>query len=341
MSPAPPASMWAYLARRLLLSTLAIFGVLVITFFLSHVIPGDPIAALLGPQAPEHVIQNLRQRWGLDRPIHEQFIRYVVLLTRGDFGNSIATNRPVLQDLKEFFPATAELATAAILVGVGFGLAVGIVSAMTRGRWVDHVVRFLSLIGLSMPVFWLGLIALLIFYLRAGLLPGPGQLDILISRPPRLTGMVLADSLLVRDFEAFRNALAHLILPALVLGSHTLVGIARITRASMLEVLGQEYIKAARAKGLAEHTVVLRHALKNALLPIVTVIGIYYGGLLEGAVLTETVFAWPGIGRYATSAILSQDFAAIMGVTVLIALIFSFANLVVDLAYAFLNPRIR
>lgn len=333
--------MWAYIARRLLLSTLAISGVLVITFFLSHVIPGDPIAAILGPQAPEHVIQDLRRRWGLDRPIHVQFARYVVLLTRGDLGKSIATNRPVLRDLKEFFPATIELATAAILVGVTFGLAAGIVSAVARGKWVDHIVRVVSLIGLSMPVFWLGLIALLVFYLRAGLLPGPGQLDILIDRPPRLTGLIIADSLLTRDFGALRNAFAHLVLPAMVLGSNTLVGIARITRASMLEVLEQEYVKAARAKGLPERTVVLRHALKNALLPIVTVIGIYYGSLLEGAVLTETVFAWPGLGRYATSAILSQDFAAIMGVTLVIALIFSLANLVVDLAYALLNPKIR
>ncbi len=333
--------MWTYLVRRLVLSSVAIFGVLVITFFLSHVIPGDPIAAILGRQAPDDVIEDLRRRWGLDRPLPEQFVHYVGRLLRGDLGRSIATQRPVLQDLREFFPATVELATAAITIGALLGLTVGIVSAVAHGRWVDHLVRFLSLIGLSMPVFWLGLIALLVFYLWAGLLPGPGQLDILIAPSPRVTGLVLIDSLLARDFVALRNALSHLIMPAFVLGSHTLVGIARITRASMLEVLGQEYIKAARAKGLTERTVVLRHALKNALLPIVTVIGIYYGGLLEGAVLTETVFAWPGLGRYATSAILSQDFGAIMGVTLLIALIFSLANLVVDILYAFLNPKIR
>jgi peptide/nickel transport system permease protein len=203
------------------------------------------------------------------------------------------------------------------------------------------VVRFLSLIGLSMPVFWLGLILLYIFYFRLALVLGPGQLDIFISRPPTVTGLVTVDAVLARDFGALWNALGHLLLPAVVLGSHALAGIARITRASMLEVLGQDYVKVARAKGLAEHTVVLKHALRNGLLPIVTIIGIYYGGLLEGAVLTETVFAWPGLGRYATSAILSQDFAAIMGVTILIALIFSVANLVVDLAYGFLNPKIR
>lgn len=333
--------MWAYLLRRALLSALAIFGVLVIAFFLSHIIPGDPVAAILGPQAPHDLIEDIRRRWGLDRPVHEQFVRFVGRLARGDLGISLATHRPVVQDLREFFPATIELATAAILVGVAAGLSVGILSAVAHGRWIDHVVRFLSLIGLSMPVFWLGLILLFIFYYRLGILPGPGQLDIFLPRPPAITGLITIDALIARDFVALRNALSHMILPAVVLGSHALVGIARITRASMLEVLGQDYIKVARAKGLAERTVILRHALKNAFLPIITVIGIYYGGLLEGAVLTETVFGWPGVGRYATSAILSQDFAAIMGATILIALVFSLANLAVDMAYGVLNPKIR
>ena len=263
-------------------------------------------------------------------------------LARGDLGTSLATNRPVAMDLRDFFPATIELATTAILIGAGAGLAVGIISAVAHGKWIDHIVRFLSLIGLSMPVFWLGLILLLLLYARLGWLPGPGQLDIFVRRPPP-PGPALIPSapLLAPDYGTLGSALSHLLLPALVLGSHALVGIARITRASMLEVLGQDYVKVARAKGLAERTVILRHALKNALLPIITVIGIYYGGLLEGAVLTETVFAWPGLGRYATNAILSQDFAAIMGVTILIALIFSLANLIVDLAYGLLNPKIR
>lgn len=333
--------MWAYIVRRLALATLAIGGVLVIVFFLSHIIPGDPVAAILGPQAPNDVIEDMRRRLGLDRPVHEQFYRFVARLAHGDLGDSLATHRPVIRDLREFLPATLELATAAILIGAIAGLAVGVVSAVARGRPLDHAVRFFSLIGLSMPVFWLGLILLYIFYFRLALVPGPGQLDIFIARPPWVTGMVTVDALLAGDFGALLNALGHLILPAVVLGSHALVGIARITRASMLEVLGQDYVKVARAKGLAERTVILKHALRNGLLPIVTVIGIYYGGLLEGAVLTETVFGWPGLGRYATSAILSQDFAAIMGVTILIALIFSLANLIVDLAYGFLNPKIR
>jgi peptide/nickel transport system permease protein len=330
-----------YLVRRLLLTLLAIAGVLVITFFLSHVIPGDPVAALLGPQAPEDVLEELRRRWGLDRPVPEQFVRYVNRLLRGDLGTSLATHRPVLQDLVEFFPATVELATAAILVGVLLGLGVGILSAVYRGSWLDHVVRLTSLVGLSMPVFWLGLILLLVFYHTLGILPGPGQLDIFIARPPRVTGLILVDSLLARDAQALGNALSHMVLPALVLGSHAMVGIARITRASMLEVLGQDYVRTARAKGVTERAVILRHALRNALLPIITVIGLYYGSLLEGAVLTETVFAWPGLGRYATSAILSQDFAAIMGVTLLIGLVFSAVNLLVDICYGFFNPRIR
>lgn len=333
--------MWAYLLRRLGLSTLAIFGVLVITFFLSNVIPGDPIAAILGPQAPEDVIQKQRERWGLDRPIHEQFLKYLARLVRGDLGRSIATHRPVIQDLREFFPATIELATAAILIGALAGLILGILSAVARGSWLDHATRFFSLIGLSMPVFWLGLILLLVFYSWLGLLPGPGQLDIFVSRPPRVTGVLLVDAALTRDLAVLRSALGHLVLPSVVLASHAMAGIARITRASMLEVLGQDYMKVARAKGLAERIVVLKHGLKNAFLPIITVVGIYYGALLEGTVLTETVFAWPGLGRYATSAILSQDFAAVMGVTVLIALIFSLVNLMVDLAYGLLNPKIR
>jgi peptide/nickel transport system permease protein len=333
--------MSAYIVRRLILASVAIFGVLVIVFVLSHVIPGDPVVAVLGGQAREDIVEAVRQRWGLDRPLHEQFLRFVGRLARGDLGMSLATNRPVANDLLAFFPATIELATTAILIGAGAGLAVGIISAVAHGKWIDHVVRFLSLIGLSMPVFWLGLVLLLLLYARLGWLPGPGQLDIFMTRPPMVTGLITVDSLLARDFGALRNALGHLFLPAVVLGSHALVGIARITRASMLEVLRQDYVKVARAKGLAERTVILRHALKNALLPIITVIGIYYGGLLEGAVLTETVFAWPGLGRYATQAILSQDFAAIMGVTILIALIFSLANLTVDLAYGLLNPKIR
>jgi peptide/nickel transport system permease protein len=333
--------MWGYLIRRLMLTGLSIAGVLVITFFLSHVIPGDPVAAILGPQAPQSVVEELRHRWGLDRPVHEQFLRYLNRLAHADLGRSLATHRDVLQDLREFFPATIELATTAIVIGAFAGLAIGIVSAVARGTWLDHGTRVLSLVGLSMPVFWLGLIALLLLYSRWGLLPGPGQMDVFLSRPARVTGMVIPDALLAGDIVALRNALGHLVLPALVLGSHALVGIARITRASMLEVLGQEYVKVARAKGLTQRAVVLKHALKNALLPIITVIGIYYGGLLEGAVLTETVFAWPGLGRYATSAILSQDFAAIMGVTILIALVFSAANLIVDVAYGVLNPKIR
>lgn len=333
--------MWAYIVRRILLSCLAIFGVLIITFVLSHVIPGDPVAAILGPQARQDAIDRERHRLGFDRPIYEQFAIYLQRLARGDLGTSLATHRPVLVDLREFLPATIELATVSIVIGVATGLAVGILSAVARGSILDHVTRFLSLIGLSMPAFWQGLIMLLVFYFWLGVVPGPGQLDIYLTRPPRVTGLLMVDALLARDFAVLANLLWHLVLPALVLGSKSLAGIARITRASMLEVLGQDYVKVARAKGLRERTVILRHALKNALLPIVTVIGIYYGGLLEGSVLTETVFAWPGLGRYATSAILSQDFAAVMGATLVIGLVFSVANLIVDLAYGLLNPRIR
>ncbi len=295
----------------------------------------------LGPQARQDVIERERHRLGFDRPIYEQFVFYLNRLAHGDLGTSLATHRPVIDDLREFLPATIELATTSIVIGVAAGLTVGILSAVARGSVLDHITRFFSLVGLSMPAFWLGLILLLIFYFWLGAVPGQGQLDIYLIRPPRVTGLLIVDALLARDVAVLANVLGHLILPAIVLGSRSLAGIARITRASMLEVLGQDYVKVARAKGLRERTVILRHAFKNALLPIITVIGIYYGGLLEGSVLTETVFAWPGLGRYATSAILSQDFAAIMGATLLIGLVFSMANLLVDLAYGLLNPRIR
>lgn len=333
--------MGAYIARRLLLLMFTSFGVLVITFFVSHVVPGDPIGAVLAPQAPAELVEKIRAKWGFDKPIYEQFALYVNNIFHGDLGTSIRTNKPVLKDLRDFFPATLELATAAIIIGILLGVSIGMISAVKRGRWTDHSVRVFSLIGLSMPVYWLGLILLLIFYYILGWLPGPGQLDYYIVRPQKLTGLITIDTLIAGNLDAFLNALKHLILPAFVLGFFSTAAIARITRASMLEVLGQEYVRTARMKGLRETIVIVRHALKNAMLPITTIIGISYGNLLEGAVLTETVFAWPGLGRYATSAFLSLDFPAVMGVTLLIALIYALVNLLVDLLYAFLNPKIR
>ncbi len=318
-----------------------LFGIIVITFIISHVIPADPIGAILGPQAPPELVEKIRREWGFDRPLHEQFIEYVINLLHGNLGKSIRTNRPVAQDLIRFFPATIELATAAMIVAIIIGIPLGIISAVKKDKWPDHISRIFALLGVSMPVFWLGLILLFVLYYQLGIFPGPGRLDPTVTPPPRITGMITIDSLLTGNIPAFVNAVWHLILPSFVLGYYASASIARITRSALLEAFTQDFIRTARAKGLTERVVLFRHALRNALIPTTTVIGMAYGSLLEGAVLTETIFAWPGLGRYATGSFLSVDFMAVMGSTLLIAIIYSLANLIVDVLYAFLDPRIR
>ncbi len=330
-----------YIIRRLGLMVFVLFGIIVITFIVSHVIPADPIGAILGPQAPPELVEKIRREWGFDKPLHEQFFDYIYKVIRGDLGRSIKTNNPVMEDLLYFFPATIELATAAIIVAIAIGIPLGIISAVKKDKWPDHISRIFALMGVSMPVFWLGLLLLFILYYKLGIFPGPGRLDPGIPEPPRITGLLTLDSLLTGNFEAFTNALWHLALPSFVLGYYASASIARITRTALLEVLTQDFIKAARSKGLAERIVLFRHALRNALIPTTTVIGMAYGSLLEGAILTETIFAWPGLGRYSTGAFLSVDFMAVMGSTLLIALVYSLANLIVDILYAFLDPRIR
>lgn len=332
--------MGRYLLRRLVTLTITLLGIMVITFFISLVIPLDPLAALAGPQAPQETVERLRTLYGFDQPIYVQFGRYVVRLAHGDLGVSFQTSRPVFQDILKFFPATLELATFAILIGVAVGIPLGVLSAVYRNSLLDQFCRVLSLIGVSTPVFWLGLVLLLIFYFKLGWLPEPGRLDIMLLEPPRITGVLLIDSVVARDWEVFANALKHMVLPASVLGLVGMAGIARITRSSMLEVLSQEYVKTARIKGLSEYLVITRHALRNALVPTVTVIGLTYGGLMEGSVLTETIFSWPGLGRYMANAFLTLDLNTIVGGTILVAFTFCLVNLLVDLLYAFLNPKI-
>lgn len=331
----------SYVAKRLVLMVITLFGVLVITFSLAHLVPADPIATITGGQAPPEVIDRIKERMGLMDPLYVQFVRYIRRIFSGDLGTSIATKHPVTQDLKEKFPATIELATTAMLISIIIGIPLGMISAVKRDELTDHGARIFSLVGNSMPAFWLGLILLLIFYYYLDLLPGGGQLNIFMDRPPRRTGLMTIDAILAGDYEAFLNYLKHLILPAFVLGYIVTASIARITRSSMLEALQQEYVRTARAKGLREWVVIYRHALRNALIPTTTVIGLSFGGLLEGSVLTETIFSWPGLGRYITGATLSLDFPAVMGGMLLIAVVYSLANLVVDLVYALINPRIR
>lgn len=330
-----------YVLRRLVTLMITLIGIMVVTFFISLVVPLDPLASIAGPQAPQETVDRLRVLYGFDQPIYVQFGRYIQRLARGDLGTSFQTGRPVLADILHFFPATIELATLALIVSIVVGIPLGVLSAVYRNSPMDHFSRVLSLIGVSMPVFWLGLVLLLVFYFKLGWLPEPGRLDIMLVEPERVTGALLIDSVIARDWEVFGDALRHMVLPATVLGLFGLAGIARIVRSSMLDVLSQEYIKTARIKGLNELLVLTRHALRNALVPAVTVIGLTYGGLLEGSVLTETIFSWPGLGRYLATAFLTLDLNAVVGGTMLVALTFCLVNLMVDLIYAFLNPKIR
>lgn len=316
-------------------------GITFVTFFIAQVIPIDPAVAALGENAREEQIQEFRQRYGLDKPLLVQYGIYLQRLLGLDLGRSLRTGRPVAEDLKEFFPATLELSLAAFLVAVLLGLPAGIWAALRQNRSPDLLVRLFALLLGSTPVFFLAIFLLDLLHRQLGLLPGPGRLDPYLIPPPRITGMVTLDALLVRDWVAFRDALHHLILPAFVLGSASAALLARMTRAAMLEVLSQDYVRTAWAKGLSERQVVFRHALRNAALPVLTLLGGLMGGLLSGAVLTETVFSWPGLGRYVTQSATSLDFPAVMGVTLLVGLIYSLLNLFVDLLYALLDPRIR
>jgi peptide/nickel transport system permease protein len=331
---------FSYLLHRMTTLTITLFGIMVVTFFISLVIPADPLAAIAGPQAPQETVERLRSLYGFDQPVYVQFARYVKRLAHGDLGTSFQTGRPVLDDIVRYFPATFELATVALIISILIGILLGILSAAYRNSVVDHFSRVLSLVGVSLPVFWLALVFLLVFYFKLGWFPEPGRLDIMLIEPHRVTGMLLIDSLIALDWVVFWDALKHMALPAMVLGLYGMAGIARIVRSSMLDVLSQEYIKTARIKGLSEFMVLTRHALRNALVPAVTVIGLTYGGLLEGSVLTETIFSWPGLGRYLATAFLTLDLNAVVGGTMLVALCYCLVNLIVDMLYALLNPKI-
>lgn len=330
-----------YVGRRAALTIFVLFGVTLITFVISHVVPADPVVAYLGEHAPPALVEKVRHQIGLDRPLPVQYVLYVQDLLHGNLGVSIMNNRPVSRDLAQYLPATVELSTAAMLVAILIGIPTGTISAVYKDRWPDQVARVFALGGTSLPVFYVALLLLGLLYSKLGILPGPGQLGIYTQAPPRITGLVIIDALLAGNWDALVDATRHLVLPAFVLGYYSAGLITRMTRGSLLEVLRQDYVRTARAKGLAEARVVLRHALRNALLPTVTVIGLTYGSLLSGAVLTETIFAWPGLGRYATNSVTSVDIPAVLGVTLLIAVIYSLANLIVDVLYAYLDPQIR
>ena len=334
-------TLWPLL-RLILTVAVTFFGLLLVTFLIARVVPIDPVLAIVGERASPETYQAAYKALGLDRPLYEQFFVYVGKVLQGDLGDSLLTARPVLEDITRVFPATLELATVATLIGVALGIPGGVFAAVYQGRWPDHLVRVLGLFGYSMPVFWLGLMGLLVFYGKLDWVAGPGRLDIFYEDiVPRVTGVILVDSLLAGDLEVFNNALSHIILPASVLGYFSLAYISRMTRSFMLEQLSQEYVTTARVKGLSEARVIWRHALGNVMVPLITVIALSYANLLEGSVLTEIVFAWPGLGLYITNSLLSADMNAVLGGTIVVGSVFIGLNLLSDLLYRIVDPRAR
>ncbi|WP_051332673.1 ABC transporter permease [Cucumibacter marinus] len=330
------------LADGALTVAITLLGLVALTFFIGRIVPIDPVLTIVGEKAPQAVYDRVFIELGLDKPLYEQFFVYLGEVIRGDLGTSFVTTRPVIVDIGRFFPATFELATLGIVLGIILGVPAGVVAAVNREKWPDHLIRVIGLIGYSVPIFWLSLMALLVFYARLEWVGGPGQLDISYQYSyTRVTGLVLVDTAMSGDFAVFANALSHIILPAILLGYYSMAYISRMTRSLMLEQLNAEYVLTARIKGLREAVVVTRHALRNAAIPLVTVIALSYGMLLEGSVLIETVFAWPGLGNYIASSLLSGDMEAVLGGTLVVGAIFVFLNVASDALYRVLDPRSR
>ncbi len=321
---------------------ITLFGLVLITFLIGRVVPIDPVLAIIGDRAPQDVVARTRIELGLDRPLPEQFVRYLGGLATGDLGRSVQTGNPVTSDIARFFPATLELATAALILAAGIGVPLGVWAAVRQGTWVDQAIRVLCLSGHSVPVFVLALLALLVFYATLQWAPGPGRQGLLFDGTvPDVTGLLLVDAALARDWPALRDALSQLALPACVLGLFNMAYLARMTRAFMLESLSGEFVTTARAKGLPLRTVIWRHAFGNILVRLVTVLTLAYAGLLEGAVLTETIFSWPGLGGYLTGALLNADMNAVLGATLVVGLSYVALNLFADAMYTVLDPRVR
>ena len=329
-------------SRAATLVLMAVLSTLVI-FLIANTVPGDPVLAQLGDIAASDpaTVATWRAKYGLDLPLWERYFIFLKGLVQGDLGVSIASRRPVLDDIRDFAPATLELATISFILALAVGIPLGIMAAVKRDTWVDHLARLVSLLGVASPTFWLAFIMLAIFYGALEWAPGPGRMDPISLPPEGGTGFLLYDTLRAGDWDAFRDVCAHLILPSIVLAAATLGLITRTTRASMLENLRQDYVRMARAKGLRERALVIGHVLPNALIPIVTLGGLAYANLLTGAVMTETVFSWPGLGRYTFNSAAALDFPAIMGITLVVAIVYLLLNLLIDLSYALLDPRVR
>ena len=329
-----------YAIRRGLTIVPVLLGVSLLVFSFIHLIPGDPALTMLGERATPEKVAEVRARLGLDRPIWQQYVLYIGKALRGDLGVSIIRGDPVASDLLRRFPATVELATASMVVAIALGIPIGVASAVWRNSLLDSLARLGALTGVSMPIFWLGLVLAWFFGVQLRILPTGFRLSSGTAFVP-WTNFVILDALLQGDGPALADAVRHLILPALALATIPLAVIARMTRASMLEVLSREYIRTAEAKGLSRRVVILRHALRNALLPVLTVVGLQVGRLLAGAILTETIFSWPGIGLWVYESIESRDYAIVQGVTLFIAVIVVGVNLLTDVLYAAVDPRIK
>jgi peptide/nickel transport system permease protein len=336
--------LWQFIARRLLQSLVVLFFVSMATFTLMHAVPGDPLAAVIGERqaAKPEVRQALEHRYGLDKPLPVQYLYYMrAVVLHFDLGTTITTRRPVGAELGKFVPATIELSFAAMVFAIGVGIPLGILAAIRQNRWQDHISRFLSLIGTAMPVFWLGLLVSYLISFKLRWLPRAGFKETGMPVPDRVTGFMSIDAIIGGDWAFLESYMRHIILPAFVLGAYAMGIIARMLRSSLLTSLQDDYVRTARAKGLSEFSVVRGHALRNALIPTITVIGLTFASLLAGAVLTETIFSWPGIGQFAVNMALKLDYPGLLGVTLFVAVAYIVVNLIVDVIYGFLDPRIR
>ena len=337
-------SITKFIFRRLLFLIPTLLGITMITFFISHVVPGDPARLIAGLEAKEEAVERIRQELGLDKPVHIQYLLYMSGLMRGDLGKSVINRKPVIENLLDYFPATVELALIAFTLAVLAGIPIGMYTAIHKDGWGDTIFRFISMLGIAFPIFWVGIILLLIFYFKLGWLPSSGRVDVELFASQNIkvvTNLLLVDSILARNPAIFWDSLKHLILPAVTLAFGPMARFTRFTRAVMLEVLAMPYIQTARAKGSKESRVIMRHALRNALIPTTTLMGIAFGYMLGGSVLVEMIFGWPGIGKYAFESITFLDYPAIVGITLLSATIFLMVNLFVDFLYGILDPRIE
>jgi len=334
--------MLATFGKRLVTVIPTLIGVVIVTFLLTRVLPGDPAVYFAGPAATPQSIADVRKSLGLDRPLPEQFMRYVSDLAHGNLGNSLSTGQPVVKELRSRLPASAELTLSGLILSLAIAVPLGILAAVRQGSWIDHTCRVVATAGVSLPVFFTGLLLVYVFYFRLGWAPSPiGRLDAFANTPPSLTGFYLIDSLAAGDFETFRAALSQLILPAVTLAVFSLAPIARMTRASMLAVLASDFVRTARASGLSTRTVILTYAFRNAMLPVITTLGMVFSFLLGANVLVEKVFAWPGIGSYAVEALISSDFAPVQGFVLAMAILYVALNLTIDVLYGLIDPRVR